>query len=416
MNWTHEPLSEVAPAERSDLEFAPEEEVWHLNLDQIESDTGRILEKKVAPASEAGNSTYVFDERNVLYSKLRPYLNKVVRPTEPGIATTELVPLRPDLRRLDPDFLTYYLRSPGFLTFAAERVAGAKMPRMIMSKFWQHQIPVPPLPEQRRIVELLDRADALRQQRRAADALAERVLPALFYQMFGDPRDNPKGWDRIELGSIIADGPQNGLYKPSSLYGEGTPILRIDSFYDGQILNSDTLRRVRVGEAERDKYALRKHDIVINRVNSEEYLGKSALVEDLPETTIFESNMMRFSVRTGEMNPLYLILHLQLPYIKGQILQKAKRAVNQASINQGDVKSLLLLNPPNELQDQFAHRARMFADLMRAQAISHGQLDDLFALMLQRAFSGELTATWREDHMKELLQEMDAQAKALARI
>jgi hypothetical protein len=96
MNWLTAPLRKVAPSVTAQCNFVPEDKVWQLSLDQIEGDTGEIIEKNYAPASEAGASTIYFDEGNVLYSKLRPYLNKVALPDEPGIATTELIPLRPD--------------------------------------------------------------------------------------------------------------------------------------------------------------------------------------------------------------------------------------------------------------------------------------------------------------------------------
>lgn len=111
MSWPKVALKDIAPAEPSRLQFHPEEVVWHLTLDQIESNTGFILGKRMAPASDIGSSTFTFDEGNVLYSKLRPYLNKVIHPREPGIATTELIPLRPQKNLLDADYLTYYLRS-----------------------------------------------------------------------------------------------------------------------------------------------------------------------------------------------------------------------------------------------------------------------------------------------------------------
>ena len=124
MNWPIVALKNVAPYATSETRLNPSEPVWHLTLDQIESGTGYINEKKIAPASSASSSTYVFDEKNVLYSKLRPYLNKVVCPDEPGTATTELVPLKPDQAILDRRFLTYYLRSPRFVQFASAAVAG----------------------------------------------------------------------------------------------------------------------------------------------------------------------------------------------------------------------------------------------------------------------------------------------------
>lgn len=204
MKWGAAPLEVVAPAQASDLRFGPDEVVWHLTLDQVEAHTGRILEKLRRPFAEAGTSTFVFDDRNVLYSKLRPYLNKVVCPTEPGVATTELVPLRPDPRILDRNFLAYYLRSQRFLAFASSTVAGVKMPRVIMSKLREHEVPLPPISEQRRIVEILDQADALRKKRAEADAKAARILPALFYKMFGDPATNPKGWPMKALSALGA--------------------------------------------------------------------------------------------------------------------------------------------------------------------------------------------------------------------
>jgi restriction endonuclease S subunit len=203
MNWPTVPLNEIAPAQASNLRFEPDSLVWHLTLDQIESQTGYIVNKKSARATEAGTSTYVFDNGNVLYSKLRPYLNKVLCPDEPGIATTELVPLRPRADLLDLHYLTYYLRSNHFLNFANVAVAGVKMPRIIMAKFWDHQIPLPSLTEQRRIVEILEHADELRKERAEADAKAARILPALFYKMFGDPATNPKGLVKKKLGDLI---------------------------------------------------------------------------------------------------------------------------------------------------------------------------------------------------------------------
>lgn len=89
-------LKEVAPAQAARMSFQPKDMVWQLNLDQVEAHSGRILSKVTGLASAAGTSTQSFDTGNVIYSKLRPCLNKVVCPDSPGIATTELVPLRPD--------------------------------------------------------------------------------------------------------------------------------------------------------------------------------------------------------------------------------------------------------------------------------------------------------------------------------
>ncbi|MEF1341804.1 restriction endonuclease subunit S, partial [Vibrio rotiferianus] len=143
-----------------------EDNVWQLNLDMIESGSGKVLNKIKAPLSEAGSSTHWFDSRHVLYSKLRPYLNKVVLPDEQGLATTELVPMLPDPEVLDRRYLVHYLRSKQFVSWISDQVAGAKMPRVSMKVFWEHEIPLPPLEEQKRIAAILDKADAIRQKRK----------------------------------------------------------------------------------------------------------------------------------------------------------------------------------------------------------------------------------------------------------
>ena len=80
MTWLTAPLRKVAPPKPAQLKFEPNQSVWLLSLDQIESETGQILSKKYVGAENAGNSTFCFDTGNVLYSKLRPYLNKATPP------------------------------------------------------------------------------------------------------------------------------------------------------------------------------------------------------------------------------------------------------------------------------------------------------------------------------------------------
>ena len=97
-----------------------------------------------------------------------------------------------------------------------------------------------------------------------------------------------------------------------------------------------------------------ENDIVINRVNSLEYLGKCAWITGLIEPTVFESNMMRFHVEESRIDPCYMTRLLCSTYIYKQILNRTKKAVNQASINQGDVQSFKILVPPVGLQKQYA--------------------------------------------------------------
>ncbi len=184
MKWPKCALAEVAPAGAADLTLGDSDLVWYIGLEHIESNTGVINSKSLVPAGNASNSTVAFDTGNVLYSKLRPYLNRVVVPDQPGLATTELLPLRPERDLILREYLACYLRSPTFVSFASRFVTGAKMPRVMLDKFWAHELPLPPLPEQRRIVEILGQADHIRRQLAEADANFGRIQAALLAKAF----------------------------------------------------------------------------------------------------------------------------------------------------------------------------------------------------------------------------------------
>ncbi|MHB8101248.1 MAG: restriction endonuclease subunit S [Methanosarcina sp.] len=294
--------------------------------------------------------------------------------------------------QVDSRYLERFLRSPHALNFYKSKLRGTTARRRTLPNdiFLSLIIPLPSLEEQQRITDILDRAEALRAKRRAALAQLDELTEAIFIDMFGDPVTNPKGWSRTKLGELIATGPQNGLYKPASDYGSGIPILRIDAFYDGHVTKLSTLKRVRISDEELNLYRLSPGDIIINRVNSMEYLGKSAIIPKLDEPIVFESNMMRFSVDQSKIEPQYLVQFLQTSFIKGQIINSAKHAVNQSSINQKDVKSFQVNVPPLPLQKELVRRVEAVKKLKTAHEASLTELDKLFASLQYRAFRGEL--------------------------
>ena len=217
----------------------------------------------------------------------------------------------------------------------------------------------------------------------------DELIKARFVEMFGDPELNPMGWPVEVLGDVLSVEPQNGLYKPQSDYvqdGTGTPILRIDAFYDGNVTDFSGLKRLNCTETERKRFLLMENDVVINRVNSLEYLGKCAWIRGLIEPTVFESNMMRFHVDESRIEPCYMTRLLCSTFIYKQILNKAKKAVNQASINQGDVQSFKILVPPIGLQKQYA----TFVDQIdKSKAAVQAALDEaqlLFDSLMQEYF------------------------------
>jgi type I restriction enzyme S subunit len=299
--------------------------------------------------------------------------------------------LRANPLKVDPRFLYRWFASNP--TQSLLRSFGQKttnISNLNIERCLNLKLVLPPLPEQRRIAAILDQADALRAKRREALAELDQISESTFLEMFGDPVSNPLNWTRAKLVELLSSGPQNGLYKPASDYGDGTPILRIDGFYDGIVTNLGSLKRVRIGDNELQTWRLFEGDIVINRVNSREYLGKSALIPSLAEPTIFESNMMRFSIKDDKALPQYIIQFLQTAYIRGQIAAAAKDAVNQSSINQQDVKGFIVNLPPVELQRKFKSRQEFVNRIKVPYRKSLEAYNSLFSSLQHRAFRGEL--------------------------
>lgn len=221
-------------------------------------------------------------------------------------------------------------------------------------------------------------------------------------------------WDQVHFKSLLKHGIQNGLYKPKSYYGSGSKIIRIDSFYDGQIIDWDKIKRVKLEDDEAEKWKLELDNILINRVNSIEYLGKCALVDNLPEVAVFESNIMRLSVDTDKVIPAFIVTYLKSIQGISELRKNAKLAVNQASINQQDVGSVMCPLPSIEEQQEIVKRVKGFftyADqIEKSVSTAKARVDNLTQSILYQAFTGNLTAEWREQNPELISGENSAEA------
>lgn len=412
MKWNYYPLKKVAPSATSKSKFSDADQVWHLNLDQIESHTGAIIKKKMAPASKAGNSTYVFDTNNVLYSKLRPYLNKVVCPEEPGLATTELVPLCPQPQLLDRKFLTYFLRSNLFLNFASMVVTGAKMPRVIMTKFWDYEIPLPPLSEQRRIVEMLDQADRLRKLRAEANKEAERILTSGFYNNFGNPTLSHSVPDAFPLGKLVKINPKKSEIKDLSNQDivSFVPMNAVDERY-GRIVNSEQRQ---LAEVKTGFTYFREGDVLFAKITPCMENGKAAIAINLKNKVGFGSTEFHVLRPGTGVTAEWIFGLIRLPMFRVFAQQRFTGAVGQQRVPVDFLETFPVRRPQKDNLQAFTLMFRgVMAYIKKNEKASHS-IEKLFSVLLHRAFTGDLTASWREAHMKELLQEMEIQAKALA--
>ena len=155
--WQTMPIVKAAPIKSRRGNLA--DKIWLLNLDAVEAQTGKVLFKHRVQSEGINASTVYFTTENVLYSKLRPYLNKVVMPDEDGVATSEMIPMCPLADRLNRAYLCYWLRSDTFVKHISEKVAGAKMPRVSMDYFRSLSIELPPIELQEQFAAFVEQTD-----------------------------------------------------------------------------------------------------------------------------------------------------------------------------------------------------------------------------------------------------------------
>lgn len=383
-------------------DLADDDEVSFVPMAAVDEVSGAIRSAEVRRFAEVKKGYTFFADGDVLFAKITPCMENGKAALAGGLAggrgfgSTEFHVLRAG-GQVMPEWLRYFVRREPFRRDAKRNFTGTAGQQRVPTSFLQNAlIPVPSRAEQQRIVDLLSRAEGIGRLRRQAQQKAAELIPAIFVDMFGDPATNPKGWPQTMLGELIANGPTNGLYKHKSAYGSGTPILRIDAFYDGRVTDLTALKRVQVEPDEQRRFALLAGDIIVNRVNSPEYLGKSALVPELLEPTVFESNMMRFSIDALHALPEFVIALLQAPSSRRHFLSNAKHAINQSSINQQDVKSLPVFVPPLQLQRQFTQRVAAVRAIEQQQQAATSKAEATFSALLARAFAMEVPQEQRE--------------------
>jgi type I restriction enzyme S subunit len=308
-----------------------------------------------------------------------------------------------DFHGNDPEFVYYLLDYIDLGRFAA----GVSVPTLNRNLVHPVKVAIPAASEQRSIAHALHTAQEAKEATEQVIEAARELKRSLMNHLFTygpvpvDEADQvplkettigqvPRHWETVELGELIATGPQNGLYKPQSLYGDGTAIVRIDDFGNEGGIIDETLNRVQLLATEIERYRLYSNDILVNRVNSLSHLGKSVLVGDFVEPAVFESNMMRFSIDAYLAVPEYVARFLASPIAREQMRGKAKRAVAQSSINQGDVRSIVLPLPPLSEQEEIVDILSRAENKNTAEESRAASLEVLFETLLHNLMTGKV--------------------------
>ena len=329
-------IGDVCAFKIDTLSAAYNGKIDYIDISAVDNREKKITQTAIVLAKDApSRAKQLVEHGDVIVSLVRPNLNAVAIIEEQSqnlqVASTGYCVLRCN-QMIYNRYLFYFCQSETFVNSMTAQATGASYPAVSNSIVKNCEIPLPERNKQKEIADILDKVTGLISLRKQQLAKLDELVKARFVEMFGDSVANTKNFPSTTLETVMTVFPQNGLYKPQTDYVQddtGIPILRIDAFYNGKVTNWNTLKRLICSETEIDRYLLKENDIVINRVNSIEYLGKCAHIVGLKEKTVFESNMMRFHMDEKKVNAVYVTEVLCTEDIYRQILRRAKKSVNQ---------------------------------------------------------------------------------------
>ena len=325
----------------------------------VDERLGAITAGEVRSFAEVARGYSSFRTGDVLFAKITPCMENgkvaVARDLTNGIGrgSTEFYVIRPGNSVLG-DYLFFYLRQPRFREQAKRNFTGTAGQQRVPKSFMENvPIPLPSLDEQRRIVAILNRAAKIERLRdRAAERLREFV-PALFVKMFGDPAENPMGWPKECLSSVVDEfrygtsGKCDTEERPGDL-----PVLRIPNVVGG-VINWDGLKFRSLNGREAESLRLRTGDILFVRTNGNpNYIGRCAAF-DGSRAAAFASYLIRARLNDSKVRPAYVTGTLALPSMRRMMLSLARTTAGNYNISIRSLVSLVVPLPPLELQVQY---------------------------------------------------------------
>jgi type I restriction enzyme S subunit len=293
---------------------------------------------------------------------------------------------------VNPDYFAHFFKTREYRQRISAASAGININNLRNEDLDQLEIRRPPLAEQRRIAEILDRAEALRAKRRGTLAQLDSLTQSIFLDLFGAPgRDgwtetNIKGVSHPRNGSIRT-GPFGSQLLHSEFVKEGVAVLGIDNAVANEFRWAGRRFITEAKFRQLQRYTVRPGDVLITIMGT---CGRCAVVPDDIPLAINTKHLCCVTLDQSKCLPVFLHAYfLHHPVAKKYLNQTATGAI-MSGLNMGIIKEMPLLLPPMDQQREFARCMVVVAKLKAAQRASLTALDSLFAALQHRAFRGEL--------------------------
>ncbi|WP_296130212.1 restriction endonuclease subunit S [Pseudomonas sp. Ga0074129] len=294
--------------------------------------------------------------------------------------------LRFDEAKLWPKFLLYWLSTEDATGQISGRKVTATISNLSLGQIKELEIPLPPLSEQKRIADILDKADAIRRKRQQAIHLADDFLLAVFLDMFGDPATNPKGWEVSSLDQHL-EFLTSGSRGWAKYYSDsGSKFIRIQNVGKNKLLLTDMAYVNAPKGAEAARTKIQTGDVLLSITAD---LGRSSVVTSDIEDGYVNQHLAILRLKKDELNSRYLSAYLSSDAGVRQFFVKNKSAV-KAGINFSDIRSLEIQVPPISLQRSYENLYERVMGFQLKQSENLDVAEATFSSLSQKAFSGQL--------------------------
>lgn len=378
-------------SDRDDVSFMP--------MAAVDADSVTAVDRETRPYSEVSKGYTPFLDGDVLVAKITPCFEngKIAQARlslRYGFGSTEFHVVRPRSDRADARYLVHFLRQDRIRKQGESRMTGSAGQRRVPENFLAGlTIPLPSLPEQRRIAEMLDRADALRAKRRAALAQLDTLTQSIFLDMFGDAGENQKAWPVRRVSEYVAEF--QGGKSLESESGENVVtrnrVLKV-SAVTGMTFLAHECKPVPDSYTPPVEHFVRPGDLLFSRANTTDLVGAVAYVERTPQNLLLPDKLWRFVWRQPALvEPLFVWALFQTPVLRREIGRRATgTSGSMKNISQEKVFGVSTICPPIAIQKEFTKR---LAAVERVRIACHASAKDSDALLTSlqhRAFRGEL--------------------------
>jgi type I restriction enzyme S subunit len=340
------------------------------------------------PASTPDLKQYELSEGDILIARSgatagKSYLHRTNG--EDGVFAGYLIRFKIDQKKALPAFIFRFLQTKDYWRQLGSHKRAVAQPNVNAKQLASIRFPLPPIPEQERIVAILEAAEELRRSREQADRRTGDLIPALFHEMFGDPAKNPKGWDTLMFEEVCESRLGKMLDAKRQTHDNQRPYLRnVNVKWDR--LDLSDLQEMDFNEADREVFRLRRGDILVCEGGE---VGRSAIWNDEMQECYFQKALHRVRPIEGLAVPEY-ILHLMWSLSLGGGFRESVSSATIAHLPGIKLKKIRIPIPPLFLQRDFASRVVGIRTMEANQYASRRRLDDLFQSLLYRAFRGDL--------------------------